>query len=351
MIWYYWLIIAVGVLLILMLLRLFFNGPSASVSKDMKGKLVILTGASAGIGKEAAFDLLRNGAEVIFACRDEKKTMDVIGEIQSIEDKSRAKFIKIDLADFDSIKSFVNEVRQIYKNKKIDILINNAGLISKNFQKTKNNIETTLQANLIGSIILSSLLLDNMENQCRIINVSSLAHKRSDIDFDFLENDLIFEKLKQSYSSWDAYSLSKLGQIFYTRNFMYYCKTNNIDVKNLCLHPGVVNTSLFDSYNSNTCLSIIFYMIFPFFWYFTKTSKMGAQTTLQLCYENYENLEDGGYYKNCGITDSSGESNDMIKAERFMRYCANLIEMNTIEDNQLNNLSYLKYLREDKKLN
>ena len=77
MIWYYWLIIAIAILFVLWLVRRFFNGPSYTVSKDMKGKLIIITGASNGIGKEAAFDLLRKSAKVIFACRDEKKTMNV----------------------------------------------------------------------------------------------------------------------------------------------------------------------------------------------------------------------------------------------------------------------------------
>ena len=74
---------------------------------------------------------------------------------------------------------------------------------------------------------------------------------------------------------------------------------------------------------------------------------MGAQTTLQLCYENYENLHDGGYYANCSSTSSLGESNDMTKGERFMKYCANLVDINSREDNKLNNLNYLKYLRDN----
>ena len=349
MLWYYWLIIVFGILLVLILGRLFFNGPSCSETRDMKGKFIIFTGASSGIGKEASFDLLKKGAEVIFACRDEKKTLDVINEIQNIEIKSRAKFMKIDLTDFDSITSFVKELNQIYPNRKVDILVNNAGLIQHNFKKTKNKIETTLQANLIGSILLTNLLIDKMENNSRIINVSSIAHRNPNVDFDFIENDMNFDKLEQSYRHFYVYALSKLGQIFFTRNFMNYCKENKLNIKNVCLHPGVVYTSLFDGYNSNFCLCIIFYMILPIFWYFTKTPWMGAQTTLQLCYESYENLKDGGYYDNCGLTDSSGESNDMIKAVRFMKYCANLVNLNSREDNELNNLNYLKYLREHEK--
>ena len=345
MIWYYWLIIAIAILFVLWLVRRFFNGPSYTVSKDMKGKLIIITGASNGIGKEAAFDLLRKSAKVIFACRDEKKTMNVINEIQNVDMKSRAKFMKIDLNDFDSIKSFVKEFDELYPNRKIDILVNNAGLIKHNFEKTKNNIETTLQANLIGSVLLSTLLIDKMEKNSRIINVSSIAHKSPIVDFDFIENDMNFDRLQQSYNHWSAYCLSKLGQIYYTRNFMNYCKANNLNVKNVCLHPGVVNTSLFDGYNSNFCICIIYYIILPIFWYFTKTPSMGAQTTLQLCYESYENLNDGGYYANCSLTDSAGESNDMIKANRFMKYCANLLDINAKEDTKLNN--YFKYLREN----
>ena len=344
--WWYWIIIAAVILLVLWLGRRFFNGPSYSVSKDMKGKLIIITGASSGIGKEAAFDLLRKSAKVIFACRDEKKTLDVINEIEGIETKSRAKFMKIDLTDFDSIKFFVKEFNELYPNRNIDILINNAGLIKQNFQKTKNNIEATLQANLIGSILLSTLLIDKMENKGRIINVCSEAHKTPKINFDFIENDMNFDRLEQSYSSFNSYAFSKLGQIFFTRSFMSYFKVHNINVKNVCLHPGVVNTSIFEIFNSNFCFCILYYLIFPFLWYFTKTPWMGAQTTLQLCYENYENLHDGGYYVNCSSNSSLGESNDMTKGERFMKYCANLVDINSREDNKLNNLNYLKFLRD-----
>ena len=122
--WFYWLIIAGGSLLLLILGRFYFNGPSASSSRDMKGKLIIVTGSSSGIGKETAFDLLKKGAEVIFACRDEKKTLDVIGEIEGIEIKSKAKFMRLDLCDFDSIEQFVQNVSNTYMNRKIDILIN-----------------------------------------------------------------------------------------------------------------------------------------------------------------------------------------------------------------------------------
>ena len=73
---------------------------------------------------------------------------------------------------------------------------------------------------------------------------------------------------------------------------------------------------------------------------------MGAQTTLHLCYESYENIIDGGYFDNCAMKTSSGESDDMIKCNRFVRYCGNLVEMNANENYQIMQLNYLKYLKE-----
>jgi len=343
--WFYWLIIAGGSLLVLIIGRFFFNGPSASSTRDMKGKLVIVTGSSSGIGKETAFDLLKKGAEVVFACRDERKTLEVIAEIEGIEIKSKAKFMRLDLCDFDSIVQFAENVSNTYMNRKIDILINNAGVICKEYRKTKNNIEQTLQANLIGSVILSALLIDKIENEGRIINVSSMIHHRANPDFEFLENDMNFEKNQQDYKSMLAYENSKIGQIFFTKSMVNFCRIKNLNVKNFSLHPGVVNTSLFDNIASNTCICIIYYLIYPLLWYVTKTNWMGAQTTLQLCYEDYSTLIDGGYYKNCGRSESSDISKDEKKINRFMKYCCNLIEINSRENNKLNQIPFLKYLK------
>jgi len=88
------------------------------------------------------------------------------------------------------------------------------------------------------------------------------------------------------------------------------------------------------------------YLFYPLIWYVAKTNKMGAQTTLQLCYENYDSLIDGGYYSNCSLKESSALSNDRNSSDRYLKYCKNLIDMNTSDDPWILDDGYLKYLKE-----
>ena len=140
----------------------------------MKGKVIIVTGASAGIGKESAIDLVKQGGEVILACRNEKKTKEAMKKLNE-EEKKLIKFIKLDLCDFDSIIAFAEQVKKEYK--KIDILMNNAGLFPQKFNITKDNIESYLQGNFTGHVLLTFLLFDILDkNDSRIINLSSIAY-------------------------------------------------------------------------------------------------------------------------------------------------------------------------------
>ena len=109
-------------LILLKLLRKYFNGPMYKGIKDVNKKIIIVTGSSAGIGKETAFDLLDNGATVIFACRDEKKTIAVINEIRNLEVRERAIFMKLDLCNIESVNDFAKEFKSYYN--KLDILVN-----------------------------------------------------------------------------------------------------------------------------------------------------------------------------------------------------------------------------------
>ena len=163
----------------------------------------------------------------------------------------------------------------------------------------------TLQANLIGSIILTSMLVEKMEIEGRIVNVSSKGHYKAVLDLEFIENDMNFDKLKEIYKSFKVYMITKLGQIYFTKTFSNYCISRNYKVKNVSVHPGLVFSSMFESFNSNIFFCIFYYVFSPVFWYFTKTCLMGAQTTLKVCYVSYEELVDGAYYHDCETRISS----------------------------------------------
>ena len=121
------------------------------ISHDMSGKLVIITGASSGLGKFTALELVSKGAKVIFACRNEEKTKNIFNEI-SQENRHLAIFEKIDLSSFQSVIEFSERIKQKYE--KIDILMNNAGNAPDNFQITKDGFESSIEANFWDMLYL-----------------------------------------------------------------------------------------------------------------------------------------------------------------------------------------------------
>ena len=182
------------------LIKKWANGPLNPIKKDLKGKLIIITGSSDGIGLEAAKDLLKSNATVIFACRNKNKTETIINSFPE-NLKKNAIFIQLDLERFKSIENFVKEIKSKYP--KIDILINNAGLSSwGNVYKSEDGYMNVYQVNYLGGVLLTLLLLDHFnEKESKIINISSTEYKRAKLvygDSKYLNNyDLMFNHFSQ----------------------------------------------------------------------------------------------------------------------------------------------------------
>jgi len=331
------------ILLFLWLLRkFFFNAPFTNKKRNMKNKVVIITGSSAGIGKETAYDILKNDGTVIYACRDEEKTMNIIKQLP-IGFQTRSVFIKLDLFSFASIYQFVEEFLKIFD--KVDILINNAGLAKQEFNLTENKIETTLQANHIGHMLLTSLLLDKFNtNEGRIINVSSDAHWFADINIKQikdLESNLNFDGIYYSGTkgATKQYGNSKLANIYFTQYLKEFLELKFKHIKTVCLHPGFVNTELYRvgrgllPYVIEIMLS---YILYPIFYYFSKSSVVGAQTTLHLCYEQL--IENGEYYQNCKKSNKCSNTKDSELQREFMKYSWMLIDKVNVDFIKFKNL-------------
>ena len=118
------LLIIVLVFLFLLYIKVKLSRPKCQIKHSMKGKLIIVTGASSGIGKYSAIDLIQSGARVIFACRNNERVMEAISCLTE-EQKELASFVKLDLSDFNSVISFSKAIKENFP--KIDILMNNAG--------------------------------------------------------------------------------------------------------------------------------------------------------------------------------------------------------------------------------
>ena len=308
----------VTIILLLIILANWGNGPRTKLTHSMNDKVVVITGGSRGVGFETTKDLLRQGTKVITGIRNieqAKKAKD------SLEPNLKSNFFYayLDLTDYESIKSFSEEIKTKYG--KIDILINNAGSCFLNFT-LKDGIELTYFTNHIGHFILSCLLLDNFNLEGRIINLVTTKYKRitekvldkftssSNLDFSFNEKD---------YNWMKTYVLSKIAGVHLSQYLADYCTRNNISVKVASVHPGFINNHFFRNIEKH---SIYWYLraLFqaPFRWVLFKDNIMGAQTTLHCCYIDFEKLVNGGFYRDC--------KNDKIKSIGLLKNAIKLIQ-------------------------
>ncbi|KAB7498437.1 Retinol dehydrogenase 13 [Armadillidium nasatum] len=204
-------------------------------TNQLTGKTVIVTGASAGVGKEAAFDFAQRGARVILACRNMEKAEKVKEWIVSSTGNKNVICHHLELSDMDSVRKFAKET--IQREKRIDILVNNAGTFSGARQLSKQGYELTLATNHYGHFLLTILLLDIIvkSSPSRIINVSSLNHKFPGFDLD----DLHFKR--RTYGSVAAYRQTKLCNVLFTNELARRLTQKGIEnVTVNSLTPGVV---------------------------------------------------------------------------------------------------------------
>lgn len=323
---YYWIIIALAIFaLLLIVIRCVANGPRTPLNPDMTGKTVIVTGSNTGIGKVAALELLRRGAKVIFASRDEAKTQAVIDSIQDPVIKSNASFIKLDVGSFDSIKHFAEEFKT--KHESLDILINNAGATFDQFH-LKEGIEATFMTNHVGPVCLTGMLLDIINPKGKVINVASRGHKHvTEKYLAYLYQEYDFSNIKADYKHLMLYCLSKLGNVYHAKSLNDFFKRNNKHIKTASLHPGLVNTEIFSTKRfSRGITKFLFALIYPILWLFAKDVEMGAQTTLHIAFMDYDELNSGDYFNNCKPQKLGELPSDKEKRDEFMNFTNQLIK-------------------------
>ena len=314
------------VILILVFLKRYLNGPATDLKTDLTGKIVIVTGANAGIGLETSKLLLKRGAVVVFACRDEARTLSSIKmSIKSSEECKRAVYMKLDLASFISIKSFAEKFKERFQ--RLDILVNNAGGMFDKQGATEDGFETTLGVNYLGGLFLTLMLLKKMSQKGRIINVGSGLFLRAKLNFEVINNDFNFERLNSTYNFKDKYALSKLGQFFFTK----YISGEEVqkrfgwpEFKSIILHPGVIITDAQGKLTS-WYIQLLYRTFYPHLLFFTKTIFYGAQTTLHTCLLDYDLLRNSGFYSDCkeALLPKVAEKNEnMIN---FLKYTKSII--------------------------
>ena len=290
----------IAIIMVLCAIKWYFNGGVNSQKGDLKGQIIIITGANTGLGFEAVKFLSNLEPEmIILACRDVKRGTNAKNQILKMNEKAKIDFMQLDLNDLKSVKNFATNFIQKYR--KLDILLNNAGIMAlPNREETAQGFEKQIGVNHIGHYLLTELLMPKLKQspQARIINVSSLAHSLA--KGGLRTHDL---NCKKYYQGWIAYFGSKLANVYYTKMLAKKFKDEGItNIKACSLHPGVVRTEL-DRYmfDNIPILKSISMLIYPGQWLFTKNAYQGTQTHLHCCLVPFEKLESGKYYADCRV--------------------------------------------------
>ena len=202
-----------------------------------KGRIAIVTGANVGLGFETAIALAGKDMQVILAARNETKANNAITTIKDRFPDAKVKFIKLDLGSLSSVRSFTETFLSEFD--KLDLLINNAGIMMPPYSLTKDGFESQFGTNYLGHFLLTGLLLPALKNgkNARVVTLSSMAHKYGKIQFE----DLHFSK---SYDKMKAYSQSKLACLMFAYELDRRFRKAEFPAISLAAHPGVSSTNL-----------------------------------------------------------------------------------------------------------
>ena len=280
---------------------------------DLDGLTVIITGANSGVGYETAIELARHGANITLACRSESRGESALRRIKSDSPSATVELAQLDLGDLGSVDRFVQQV--CATQDKLDLLINNAGVMATPYRTTASGFEAQFGTNHLGHFALTGRLMSLLikSTASRIVNVSSLAHRGESIDLQAIQFT------RESYNRWRAYGRSKLANLLFTYELHRRFERAGIGhISSLAAHPGVSKTNIAQG------LGWIGKISMPIAGLFFQSARMGALPILRAATD--PNAASGEYYgpdrpnERKGypvIVTSSDESHDVEVARRL----------------------------------
>ena len=236
-------------------------------NSGMEGKVVLITGGTSGIGRAAATSLAAMGAEVVVSGRNRERGEAALREIRDASGNEKVSLILADLSVQAEVRALAEEFRQSHD--RLDVLVNNAGLIQSKRTETPDGLELTLAVNHLAPFLLTNLLLDLLKESApsRIITVSSEARRGATIDFDDLQSE-------RRYREFSVYGMTKKANILFTYELAERLEGTGV-VAN-CLHPGGVNTNF--GQNNRGPMALLFRVLKPFM----RSPEAGADTLIYL---------------------------------------------------------------------
>jgi NAD(P)-dependent dehydrogenase (short-subunit alcohol dehydrogenase family) len=202
---------------------------------DQSGRVAVVTGANSGLGYVAARELARKGARVVLACRSEVRGRGAVERVQGEVPGSAVGLARLDLGDLRSVREFADR----FSYDRLDLLVNNAGVMALPYGTTADGFETQFGVNHLGHFALTGLLLPALlaTPGARVVTVSSEMHALSNIDIDDLNSG-------RRYRRWIAYGRSKTANLLFTHEFARRLAAHGADVVAAAAHPGYAATNL-----------------------------------------------------------------------------------------------------------
>ncbi len=206
---------------------------------SQEGRIAIVTGANSGLGYWTSKGLAAKGCEVIMACRNIEKAGEARQAIMKDLPGAKLRIMKLDLASLKSVRGFSQTFVSEYR--RLDLLINNAGLMAIPYRETEEGFEMQFGVNHLGHFALSGQLFELLRKTggSRVVNVSSAAHNLGEIRFEDIH-------WKKGYNKWKAYAMSKLANIHFTHELADRVSNLGLGIKVLAAHPGYADSSLIE---------------------------------------------------------------------------------------------------------
>lgn len=254
---------------------------------NLSGNISIVTGANTGIGYETALDLFKKGAKVYVACRQQDKALQAIERMKADGGTGELVYQHLDLASLQSVKTFADHI--IQTESRVNLLVNNAGIMIPPPAKTADGFEIQFGVNFIGHFALTAHLFDLLEaaKGARVVTLSSIAHRRATIDFDNFH-------LEKEYQPWREYGQSKLADLIFALEFEKRLRKNGCYTLSLAAHPGYSKTDL-QKFMDRDMLASLDLM----------TAREGAQPTLAACLR--DDARGGQYWGPDGYNEENGK--------------------------------------------
>ncbi|MEK4235358.1 SDR family oxidoreductase [Paenibacillus sp. FSL H7-0737] len=289
----------------------------------MRGKIALVTGANSGMGLATTVELARKGAKVIMVCRNRQRGEEALAAAKQKSHSVDIELMLCDLASLESIRSFAEEFTRKYPI--LDILINNAGVVTIKRQLTKDGFEMDLGVNHLGHFLLTNLLLEPLKaaEQGRIVVVASGAYKIGALHYED-------PTLARRFNPAKAYARSKLANILFTKELAARLQGTRVTVN--CVHPGAVGTNIGVNRETGFGKSILKLLS-----YFFLTPEQGADTAIYLATESDLQEVTGQYYyrrKNQELTPRAQNKQEAQRLWQWSQEQVGLSELTHLEESR-----------------